>query len=152
MKSRLKAFGWHLAASATVMLLITGCLYLGWYRWPGWYLAGAASITLIMVSIDVALGPLLTLVVASPGKPRRVLARDIAVIATVQLIAAGYGTTVLWGGRVLYYTYSERFLQIVQASDLNPAQVDLGQHLNPSLAPHWYSFPRWIYEIGRAHV
>ena len=58
----------------------------------------------------------MTLVIASPGKPRRELARDIGIIVAVQLLAAGYGSATLWRGRPLYYTYSERFLQMVQAS------------------------------------
>jgi hypothetical protein len=93
----------------------------------------------------VVLGPLLTLVIANPGKPRRELARDISIIVFVQLVAAGYGTATLWQGRPLYYTYSERFLEMVQAGDLKPEQIALGQKLNPQLAPHWYSLPRWIY-------
>src|SRR5262249_26030682 len=76
---------------------------------------------------------------------RRELTRDIAIIVAGQVIAAGYGIVTLWNGRPLYYTYSEGFLQMVQAQDLNPDQVALGQKLNPALAPHWYSLPRWIY-------
>jgi len=145
MRFRLKAFGLHLSGSACLLALILGVLYLGWYRWPGWYLAGAPKILLIMVGIDVVLGPLLTLVIANPRKPRRELARDISIIVFVQLVAAGYGSTTLWQGRPLYYTYSERYLQMVQAGDLSPEEIGLGQKMNPQLAPHWYSLPRWIY-------
>lgn len=145
MRFRLKAFGLHLLGSASLMAIVLGALYFGWYRWPGWYLAGALTIALMMTGIDVVLGPLLTLVIANPGKPRRELARDISIIVVVQLIAAGYGITTLWHGRPLYYTYSERFLQMVQASDLDPRQIETGQKLNPTLAPYWYSLPRWIY-------
>ena len=142
---RFKAFGLHLLGSACLLALVLGGLYLGWYRWPGWYLAGAARIALMMAGIDVVLGPLLTLLIANPSKPRRELARDVGMIVVVQLIAAGYGFATLWGGRPLYYTYSEKYLQMVQASDLRPEQIELGRKLNPSLAPHWYSLPRWIY-------
>jgi hypothetical protein len=144
-KFRLKAFAWHVVGSASLMTLVLGALYLGWYRWPGWYLAGAGKVALMMAGLDVVLGPLLTLVIANPDKPRRVLARDIGVIAFVQILAAGYGTSTLWDGRVLYYAYSEGYLQIVQANDLGAAEIAEGQKLNPSLAPHWYSLPRWIY-------
>ena len=82
---------------------------------------------------------------ANPNKPRRELARDVGIIVLVQLAAAGYGVSTLWEGRPLYYTYSERCLEMVQAGDLDPEQVALGQKLNPGLAPHWYSLPRWIY-------
>ncbi len=145
MKFRLKAFGFHLLGSACFMALVLGAFYLGWYRWPGWYLAGASTIALMMLGFDVVLGPLLTFVVANPGKPRRELARDIGIICCVQIIAAGYGATTLWNGRVLYYVYSQRFLEIVQASDLDAGQVALGRKLDPEFAPHWYSLPRWIY-------
>jgi hypothetical protein len=145
MKFRFQAFGLHLLGSACLIALVLGGLYFGWYRWPGWYLAGALDIVLIMVGIDVVLGPLMTLIIANPNKPRRVLARDIGIIVAVQLVAFGYGFTTLWHGRPLYYTYSVRFLEMVQASDLSPEQVALGQQLNPRFAPHWYSLPRWIY-------
>jgi len=145
MKFRFKALGLHVLGSSCLFLLALGCLYLGWYRWPGWYLAGALTIVAMMAGIDVVLGPLLTLIIANPSKSRRVLARDISVIVVVQLAAAGYGITTLWQGRPLYYTYSERFLEMVQATDLHAEQIALGQKLNPGLAPHWYSRPRWIY-------
>jgi hypothetical protein len=130
MNFRFKAFGLHVTASTCLFALALGTLYFGWYRWPGWYLTGATTIVLMMAGIDVVLGPLLTFVVASPNKPRRVLARDIAIIVTVQLAAMGYGLTTLWHGRPLYYTFSTRFL---------------GRKLNPEFAPYWYSLPRWVY-------
>jgi hypothetical protein len=145
MKFRFKAFGLHVTASTCLFLLALGTLYFGWYRWPGWYLTGAMTIVVMMAGIDIVLGPLLTLIVANPAKPRRVLARDIAIIAAVQLAAMGYGLTTLWHGRPLYYTFSTRFLEMVQASDLSPEQIALGEKLNPDFAPHWYSLPRWVY-------
>jgi hypothetical protein len=145
MKFRLTAFGLHVLGSVVLLSLALGCLYLGWYRWPGWYLAGALSISLMLMGVDVVLGPLLTFLVASPRKPRRELARDIGIIVAIQLVAAGYGLWTLWNGRPLYYTYSAGYLEMVQAQDLNPEQVALGRKLNPSLAPYWYSLPRWIY-------
>jgi hypothetical protein len=145
MKFRVRAFGLHVTASTCSFLLALGTLYFGWYRWPGWYLTGATTVVLMMAGIDVVLGPLLTFIIANPNKPRRVLARDIAIIVTVQLAAMGYGLTTLWQGRPLYYTFSTRFLEMVQASDLSPEQIALGRKLNPQFAPYWYSLPRWIY-------
>jgi len=142
---RFKAFGAHLLGSACLLALVLGGLYWGWYRWPGWYLAGALKIAVIMAGIDVVLGPLLTLLIANPNKPRRELTRDIGIIVVVQLVAAGYGFATLWQGRPLYYTYSEKYLQLVQARDLSAEQIALGRKLNPQLAPYWYSLPRWIY-------
>jgi hypothetical protein len=145
MRFRLKAFGLHLSASVTLLTLIFGALYLGWYRWPGWYLTGVLHVVAIVAFVDLALGPTLTLIVANPRKPRRELARDIGVIVIVQLAALVYGVATLWLGRPLYYTFSVDRLQIVQASDLEASEIALARRQNPALAPHWYSLPRWIW-------
>lgn len=145
MRFRVKAFGLHLTASACVLSLVLGALYLGWYRWPGWYLVQALHVALIAALVDVVLGPTLTLIVANPGKPRRELTRDIGLIAAVQVAALIYGATTLWHGRPLYYTFSSDRLEIVQASDIKPAEIALARRENPSLAPHWYSLPRWVW-------
>jgi hypothetical protein len=145
MRFRLKAFGLHLAASATALSLVLAALYLGWYRWPGWYLTGVLHVVAIMAGVDAALGPAMTFLIANPRKPRRELARDIAVIVAVQLVALIYGTTTLWMGRPLYYTFSLDRLEIVQASAIQPADAELAQQQNPALAPHWYSPVRWVW-------
>jgi hypothetical protein len=142
---RVRAFGLHLAASAIVLSLVLGALYLGWYRWPGWYLSGVLHVVTIMVGVDAALGPLLTLLIANPRKPRRELTRDIGIIVTVQLVALVYGASTLWHGRPLYYTFSEDRLEFVQASVLAPEEVELALRQNATLAPHWYSLPRWVW-------
>jgi hypothetical protein len=134
----------HLLASAAVLTLVLGTLYIGWYRWPGWFLADAAQVVTVMVGVDLV-GPMLTFVIAGADKPRRVLKRDIAAIAAVQLLALTYATALLWNGRPLYFAFSETVLQVVQAYDINAAEAELGRRQNPELAPHWYSLPRWIW-------
>jgi hypothetical protein len=145
MPFRLKAFAIHLAASLGALTLVLGLLYAGWYRWPGWYLTGVGRVVAIMVGVDAALGPLLTLLVANPRKPRRELARDIGMIAAVQLVAFVYGTLTLWQGRPLYYTFSERLLETVPASALTSDEIERARRENPALAPYWYSRPRWVW-------
>jgi hypothetical protein len=145
MKFRFKAFGLHLLASSAALSTILGGLYLGWYGWPGWVLTDVARVVMVMVGVDVVLGPTLTFIVARSSKPRRDLARDIAVIVAVQLCALGYGTVSLWNGRPLYYAFSVSVLQLVQAYDIEGAEAALGRQQNPGLAPHWYSLPRWVW-------
>lgn len=142
---RLKAFATHAASSACALALILSALYLGWYRWPGWYVTNFLHVTTILLTVDVTMGPLFTLIVANPRKPRRMLARDIAVIVTLQLLALAYGVTTLWGGRPLYYAYSTKELETVAASQIPASEADLARARNPDLAPHWYSLPRWVY-------
>jgi len=119
MPFRLKAFGLHLLASAGALTLVVAGLYFGWYRWPGWYLSGVLHVVGIVVLVDLVVGPTLTLIV--------------------------YGTATLWSGRPLYYTFSVNRLELVQASDIDNAERALALRQNPSLAPNWYSRPRWIW-------
>lgn len=145
MKFRLKAFALHVLSSAAVLTLILGTLYFGWYRWPGWYLTGVLHVLVILILADLLLGPTLTFVIANPFKARRTLARDIAVIAAVQIAALAYGAVTLWHGRPLYYVYSVDSLDMVQASDIEAGDVRLARQRNPALAPYWYSLPRWVW-------
>jgi len=142
---RFKAFAAHVGLSACVLALVLGGLFLGWYRWPGWYVTGFLHVSGILLAVDVTMGPLFTLLIANPRKPRKVLARDIAVIAVLQVVALLYGVSTLWGGRPLYYAYSTRELETVAAVQIPPSEAELGRQQNPDLAPHWYSLPRWVW-------
>jgi hypothetical protein len=145
MKFRFKAFGLHLLASSVALSAILGSLYLGWYRSPGWVLTAVTQVVMVMVGVDVVLGPTLTFIIARSSKPRRELTRDIGVIVAVQLCALVYGTASLWNGRPMYYAFSEGILQLVQAYDIDAKEAALGRQQNPGLAPHWYSLPRWVW-------
>jgi len=145
MRFRLKALGLHLLASTVALSIILGTLYFGWYRWPGWHLADAAHVVIVMVGVDIVIGPLLTFVIARSSKPRRELTRDIAMIVALQLSALIYGSVSLWHGRPLYYAFSENVLQLVQAYDIDPQEEALARQQKAELAPHWYSLPRWIW-------
>jgi hypothetical protein len=145
MRFRLKAFGLHLLVSVLVLSALLGTLYAGWYRWPGWYLADAARVTLVLACVDLVAGPLLTFVIAAEAKTRRVLARDLAVIGVMQVAALAYGVALLWSGRPLYYAFSEDVLQLVQAYDLDESEASAARRQELPLAPYWYSLPRWIW-------
>src|SRR5579862_1313774 len=145
MRFRLKAFGLHLLISASVLGLVLGTLYLGWYRWPGWYVVGVSSVVAVLIGVDVTLGPLMTFLVARQSKPRAELVRDIGIIAAVQLAALLYGTVSLWSGRPLYYAFSTSILQLVQGYDFSEHALDVARDRHAALTPHWYSLPRWIW-------
>jgi hypothetical protein len=71
--------------------------------------------------------------------------RDVAVIVTVQLVALIYGTVSLWNGRPMYYAFSENALSLVQAYDIENAELAMARKQNAPLLPHWYNLPRWIW-------
>lgn len=145
MQFRLRAFALHLLASAAALTLVLGTLYLGWYRWPGWYVSGVSSVVPVLIGVDLTIGPLITFIVARSTKPRRELARDIAIIATAQLAALCYGAVSLWHGRPLYYAFSENQLQLVQSYDISAQERAVARAHHAAIVPHWYSLPSWIW-------
>lgn len=145
MSLRWRAFGWHLAASFLVLSGIIAALYVGWYRWPGWYLTGAETIVAMLVLVDVGIGPLATLIVTTPHKPRAVWRRDIAVILLVQLAALGYGSHSLWNGRPLVVAYSENQIAYLQALDFKDAAIGDARSSGATVIPEWYWTLRWVW-------
>jgi hypothetical protein len=93
-RAKLKAFGAHLIISVALFTVIIALTVWLWYPPPFFWIDGGAQITLLAAMIDVVAGPLLTLIVYRPHKPRLVM--NLAVIAAVQFGALA------WGVRVLY--------------------------------------------------
>jgi hypothetical protein len=145
MQFRARAFSLHLLSSAIVLTLVVAVLYFGWYAWPAWYLVGALPVTAILVMVDVGLGPLATLVIANPKKPRAEFRRDLAVILIVQLLALGYGTYTLWKGRPMFYTFSLDRFEAVPASSIDDDDMDIARRENPAFVPDVFSTPRWAW-------
>jgi hypothetical protein len=145
MPYRLRMFALHLLSSIVLLTLVLAIFYFGWYAWPGWYLAGAEFIVGLMMLVDIGVGPLATLVVASPAKSRRKLQADIGLIVLVQLVALGYGANTLWEGRPLYYVFSGAQVDLVPAVAIEPEDVRIARNRGAALLPEWYSLPRWVW-------
>ena len=145
MTFRLTAFAFHLAASALVLLIIFGLLYFGWYAWPAWYLLGAGGVVGLIVLVDVILGPLLTLLIANPAKPRSELRRDIALIVVVQLAALSYGVFSLWQARPLFYALTLDRIELISASDFTREDIAQAQAKGATILPTPFTRPTWIW-------
>ncbi len=138
-KPRLRAAAIHLAASAFIAGAVSLLIFLRWYPPPFASIAGAFGLFTLLVSVDVVLGPALTAVVASPGKPMHVLARDLALIVTVQLAALGYGVYTMALARPVALVFEVDLLRLVSAADLEQGSL---QKAAPDLQQLSWSGPR----------
>ena len=145
MNFRLRAFSIHLLISFSLLTLILVALYVGWYHWPGWYLLEAETVVGLLVLVDIGLGPLATLLVSNPSKPRTEWRRDIAFIATVQLLALGYGAHTLWVGRPVFYALSLDRVEVVRALTFKDETVQAARLQGATILPEWSALPRWIW-------
>jgi hypothetical protein len=122
---RLKAASIHFGASLGIALLASLLVFLIWFPPPFSALAGGSSLFLILVGVDVVMGPALTLVVASPSKPKRELARDMVVIIALQAAAFGYGVYTMALARPALLVFEVDRLRVLSANDFDDSALAL---------------------------
>lgn len=117
-KTRFKAAAWHLAIS----LVIAGCaalLVFGvWYPYPYRDISGGRDLFLLVVSVDVVLGPLITFIVFDRAKPVGELVRDLAVVGLIQLAGLGYGLWTVHEARPVHLVFEIDRFRAVHAVDV----------------------------------
>ncbi len=120
-KTKLKASLYHLLISAGVVSIVLSFIFFYWY--PGMLaeVSGLTKIVIIMVSIDLVLGPLLTFVVFKPNKPK--LAFDLGIIALIQITALSYALFTIYEGHPLYIAYAGGHFTLISANEVNPNEA-----------------------------
>ncbi|MBK6293224.1 MAG: pilus assembly protein [Rhodoferax sp.] len=128
----------HLLCSLLVAALAGGLVFGLWYPFPYRELSGGRELFLLIVSVDVVCGPLLTLVLFNPAKPRAELWRDLGLVVMIQLGALGYGLWTVWQARPLFLVQEVDRFKVVAAPDLRGAST---AGLPAVLQPGWFSGP-----------
>lgn len=140
--SRYRASLIHLTISAILVGSVIGLIYWVWYPEPTLEVVGALPIILLLVSVDLVIGPLLTLIVYKHGKPG--LKFDLSVIATLQVIALVYGSLTLYEEKPEYLVFVVDRLEFVsdEQIDLSTLQFDASQtELFAKLTPVFAKIP-----------
>lgn len=131
---RYQAFGTHLLASGLVALLSAALVFLLWYPPPLTVATGVTDIFLLLLVVDVVVGPVITLIVFNPAKKE--LKRDLLVVLLLQLSALLYGLNTVFVARPVYAVYNVDRFDLVYANDLTPQKlekVSLPQFKSPPL-------------------
>lgn len=123
-KTRLKEHLWagslHLLASTLVAASAMALIFLAWYPAPLAKMMGVDQLLLILIGVDVVLGPLMTTILYDTSKGRW-LYLDLAVIAILQLGALAYGLHSIYGGRPALIAFNVDRFDAVQASSMDAA-------------------------------
>ena len=122
MTHRLKFFLSHLSLSFLIALLVVGVVFFIWYPSPLATAVGVTHIFLMLLVIDVILGPLLGLLVYKEGK--KTLKFDLSVIILIQIAALCYGVFSIEQGRPAWLVfYADRF-ELIRKNDLLLENID----------------------------
>lgn len=117
---RLKAAGIHLAISLAIAALAALLVFFVWYPYPYRDISGGRELFLLVVVVDVIMGPLMTLAVFNLTKPRKELRRDLAVIGLLQLAALVYGLWTVAVARPVHLVFEIDRFRVVHAIDIEP--------------------------------
>ena len=137
----IKAASWHVLCSVGVALLAAALVMGLWYPFPYRTVSGGRELFFLVVAVDVVCGPLLTLVVFNPAKPRAELWRDLGLIALLQLGALGYGMHTVWQARPLFLVQEVDRFKVIAGPSLDEAAVAM---LPAALQPHWWKGPQTV--------
>ncbi|MDB5894694.1 MAG: pilus assembly protein [Rhodoferax sp.] len=135
-KERLRAAGIHLGMSLAIALL-AGLLVFGvWYPYPYREISGGRELFMLLVAVDVVLGPLLTLAIFDRTKTWPTLRRDLAVIGLLQLAGLSYGLWTVFVARPVHLVFEIDRFRVVHA-------VDVPADLLPKAPPALQRLPLW---------
>ncbi|MNV28857.1 type IV pilin accessory protein [Acinetobacter calcoaceticus] len=132
MTKRLIFFLSHLSISILLALIIIAWVFLIWYPQPLAQAVGVTHIFLMMVAIDVVLGPILGFFVYKEGK--KTLKFDLSVIILIQLSALGYGLYSIAQGRPVWLVYNVDRFELVRNNEIIDTNIQKvqAQFRNPS--------------------
>jgi hypothetical protein len=119
--NRWKASLIHLGISAAIGVTVVTLMLVIWYPRPYFSAMGGASLILLLIGVDVVIGPLITLIIFDPRKKE--LKFDLWVIAALQLAALAYGSRVMFLARPVYNVYVVDRFEIVAANQVDEASL-----------------------------
>lgn len=142
---RMRAALWaamvHLLCSGAVVAMAAAVVFGLWYPYPYYKIAGGQELFLLVITVDVICGPLLTLVLFNPAKSRSELWRDLALVFTIQLGALGYGLLTVLQARPLFLVLEIDRYKVIAAPFVDSQAL---KQLPKALQPNLWAGPQTI--------
>lgn len=118
-RSRFRAVGVHFGLSVLVAVLAAMLVFSIWYPYPYREASGGRELFFLLMSVDVILGPLITLVIFNIQKSRQELRRDLVVVVLIQLAALSYGLWTVFIARPVHLVFEIDRFRVVHAIDVD---------------------------------
>lgn len=141
-REKFLAAGIHFLLTAAVAAIFAAVIFFIWY--PGALAEVGRGMRLfgIVVGVDIALGPLISLVIYSSTKSRGKLVFDYTVVALVQIAALVYGSLTVAHSRPVFIAFTVDRLEIVRDSDIEDAELARG--IEPYFRSRSWTGPRLV--------
>jgi hypothetical protein len=138
--SRWKAAGLHSLISIVIAVLVGSLIYFVWYPPPYFQIAGGSKLMLLIMGVDVVVGPVLTLAVFKSGK--KGLRFDLSVIALLQIASFCYGASVIARARPVFVVGEVDRFVVVSANALD--DKDLAEAKQSEFSTRSWTGPRLV--------
>jgi hypothetical protein len=124
MKKRILASGLHFLVSCLFAALVGYAVFELWYPSPYQLISGGRELFLILLGVDVALGPIVMFIIFSTDKSKFELARDVTIVVLMQLAAFGYGVWTISAARPVHLVFEIDRFRVVHAIDVPVEELD----------------------------
>lgn len=139
LRDRVRAALVHTGLSLILLGIALYLVFILWYPSPLPAAAGVTDIYLLMLAIDLTLGPVLTFVVFKYDRARLIF--DVVVILLVQLSFYIYGLTIVSQGRPEWLVFVVDDFELVRQVDIDrSAEADF----LPAFRDTLWDGPRWV--------
>lgn len=138
---KFKAASLHGLITAVVASFTALIVFVIWFPGEMSEMARGSGLYRLVILVELVLGPLMSLVIYNPRKPKVELFRDYLVIGLVQLSAFGYGLYAVSVSRPVYLVFVKDRIEVVAASELG--SDDLLKAAEEFQALPWLG-PRWV--------
>lgn len=119
--TRLQAFLRHLFISCFIAFATAAFVFLVWYPDELSNATGIKTIFLLLLMVDVCMGPLITLIIFNVKKKE--LKRDLLIVAILQFIALGYGLHTTFVARPAFIVFSVDRFDLITANDIQTQAI-----------------------------
>ncbi len=154
-KDRIRAAAIHFGLSCAVAVVAAMLVFGIWYPYPYREISGGRELFLIVVTVDVIMGPLITLAVFDRRKPMSELRRDLVVVGSLQLLALAYGLWTVSLARPVHLVFEYDRFRVVHAVDVPDellSQTPAGLTAMPLAGPTLLSLRPFNSESERAEA
>ena len=138
-KQRLRITSVHILFSLILLCIALAFVYGIWYPSPLDIAMGVTSIYLILLMVDLIIGPLLTFVVYK--EDRKKLKFDLIVILILQLSAYIFGLYTLAQGRPVWQVFVVDDIELISLSDVKKTK---DYEMKEIFAPTIFKKPQWV--------
>lgn len=139
MNQRVKFFLSHLSISFLISLIAVGVIFYIWYQYPLAQAVGVTQLFIMLIVIDVIVGPIMTFLIYK--KDFNVFKIDLAIIVIIQVAAFLYGFYSIAQGRPAWIVFNQNKFELVRA---NEQFIDDAEKINKEFKNVSWFGPRYV--------